>query len=170
VRALVLVSTLALLVAGAYLFQQVRFGSSTKAAPRLALPGDAGDVVLEIGGGPPGQLRPSPRPPVGSPPPRDAREGLAKEADASPGMSDDPRDASEGPPGRPRSATDSRPASVVRLRKGETLYSLARKHYGSGADPVLRDLAKANGIASVAKVREGTAISLPETAGGRSRR
>jgi len=160
---LVLFSVLLVSVAGAFLFQQIRYART--APPRAArvkaaapLPGAEGDVVLEIGGGPAPVAKPS-RVVVAAADPvaltTSSPESGATASDASAAKT--PQEIEP-------------PALTVKLRRGDSLSSVAKKYYRSSAPPVIRDLVAANKLGEGgAKVREGALLTLPATAGGRAR-
>ncbi len=157
-RALLLISLLALVVAGAFLLQSVRYGSLVEARTTPTLPGTENDLVLEIGGGPP--------PPAPERwPARGAGAGPPDGNRVPPTPHEDDRLGLDGEPA-PGPAEDL-PRVVV--KPGQSLSSIAKRHYGSASPNVVRDIARANEIANPNKVREGTSLALPSVAGGRKR-
>lgn len=182
-RALILFALLILAVSGAYLFQQARFGALQAASPQTStlgakdLPGLPGDLVIEIGGGEPPfvpvavQAQPeaeplaeaqTPAPPSAQPPQSDDEQKPAVQpgGGAPPAA---PKDAKKEPEKR------SDPGKVT-FRKGSSLYAIAKKHYGSGDAKVIRDIASANKIADVTKIKDGAVLTLPSVAGGKKRK
>ncbi|MBL8693019.1 MAG: LysM peptidoglycan-binding domain-containing protein [Planctomycetes bacterium] len=180
-RALILFAILLLAVSGAYLFHQARFGPLQAASRQGStlggkeLPGLPGDLVIEIGGGEPPLLpasgQPEAEPAAEEPVPlRPSAQPTQPEAEPRPSV----------PPGEvtPEAAPkDSKKEPEKRLdpgkvpfRKGSSLYALAKKHYGSGDAKVIRDIASANKIADVTKIKEGAVLTLPPVAGGRKRK
>jgi hypothetical protein len=168
-RALVLLSILALLACGAYLYHQVRFTHA--ATPDIAPVGagkSLGDIVFQLGGAPP-KAAPAPaevapaEPPVKSDP-------VPSPGPAAPPKEDVKPPKSETPPSPPQPAALPAGASTATIGKGETLYSIAVKYYGSGAPAVRKDVAAASRISDETKIREGTVLTLPAVAGGKRRK
>jgi len=195
IRGILLLSILALLACGAYLYHQVRFASASgpEVAPAEA-PGNSKEIVFELGGAPPWENvkvdtvkgdsmtpAPSPKqvpppaappavaPPAAAPPAGSEPEVKAKQQDFTPVVNNDGepvKEPAKGPPAPPLPAG----ATSVKIGKGETLYSIAVKFYGSGAPPVRKDIAAASRIGDETKIREGTVLALPTTAGGKKRK
>lgn len=172
IRGILLVSLLVLCASGAYLYQQIRFvaAAGPEISPAVTRAGTR-QVILEVGGGMPvvgksaGTQVPADggetAPPAENPP----REPgpTARPTETTPtGRPDAPPVSAPAPPTAPESPS-------VFIQKGETLYSIAVKHYGSGAPAVRKDIIAASRIADESKIREGTRIVLPLTAGGRKR-
>lgn len=165
-RALLLFSALAILVAGAFLFQQMRFGR-TEAAQTTKKPAGAGadDVILEIGGTQP--------PPLETPTVSQKVNNTNNPAEgpsAPKGGSNLQNNNNAETPAQPANAINNPRGAgspkTIKLSKGETIYKLALKYYGSGSKEVLKDIATASKIKDTAKVAEGANVTLPSVAGG----
>src|SRR5262245_8602229 len=163
-RALLLVSILSVLLAGAYLWHVARFTTTASERPAAAdaIPAQGPDLVLEIGGGPPAGAPAIPAkvsaPPKAKPNTRDATPPAPDDAQPDPKKAQAPK--SDEPAGDP----------TVKFAKGMTIYSLAVKNYGSGSPAVIRDIVGASHISDETKIREGATIVLPAEAGGRKRK
>jgi hypothetical protein len=194
-RALLLFSGLLVIVCIAYMVQQMRFvQASGSAAPIEATPQKAPELVYEIGGVPPrSELAPIPskepaKPVNGPTAPASAGEsnksgsnnsgidnatppakgdGAAKPNDNK--IAKAPLENSNIVPASQRPVDASPKNPTVKFEKGTTLYSIAVKHYGSGAPAVVKDIATASKISDATKIKEGATLVLPAVAGGRKR-
>lgn len=154
-RALLLFSALAILVAGAFLFQQMRFGKSQAQEIQRNRSANPDEVVIEIGGNAP---VPRERTPVSvETRPVDLPQPEPRVAPPSGSTPENPRPPADGP-------------KTLKLGKGDTLYKIAIKYYGSGSPAILKDIASASKITDAAKVPEGANITLPKSAGGVKRK
>lgn len=160
-RAILLFSALILLVAGAFLFQQYRFGGARAGETAVKQRGSPDDVVLEIGGD-------APAPRIDAPAPNPVNIKLSNE----PAVHVESRSASAAtvadPP--PKTKPEVPVSKSIKLAKNELVYKLAIKYYGSGGPAVLKDIGAASKIADVAKVAEGATIVFPAVAGGLKRK
>lgn len=80
----------------------------------------------------------------------------------------DKANAGAGPAAAPTTTPEN--AVTLKLGKGDTIYKLALKYYGSGSMAVMKDIAAASRIADPARVAEGAMVVLPAVAGGATRR
>ncbi|HKE00200.1 MAG TPA: LysM domain-containing protein [Planctomycetota bacterium] len=160
-RAFLLVSILLALLGAAFVVQKLRYDAPARAAEP---PGAADEIVLEIGGGPP--PKPAPRR-VETPPP--ARDAAPPRADVAPPSNETPSVPIEPSPSPKAPSPADSPADGLKIAKGDTISHIAKRYYGSASPSVWRDIAKANGLADAAKLKEGAMLTLPPVAGGRPR-
>ena len=72
-------------------------------------------------------------------------------------------------PSPPSVSPADAPSDGVKIAKGDTISHIAKRYYGSASPSVWRDIAKANGLADAARLKEGALLTLPPVAGGRPR-